>query len=51
MRWRGYALGVGAGPTGETVGVQQQGEEVVLTSGPHELRRLPFRARTKGRIV
>jgi transposase InsO family protein len=51
ISWRGYELLVGAGLTGERVGVQQRGEEVVLLYGTRELRRLPAEQLVKGRIV
>jgi transposase InsO family protein len=51
ISWRGYELMVGAGLTGERVGVQQRGEEVVLLYGSRELRRLPAEQLVKGRIV
>jgi transposase InsO family protein len=51
VSWRGYELMVGAGLTGEYVGVQERDGDVILTFGPHELRRLPRSALAKGRIV
>jgi transposase InsO family protein len=51
ISWRGYELMVGCGLTGERVGVQQRGEEVVLLYGPRELRRVGVHGLTKGRII
>ena len=49
--WRGYELMVGAGLTGERVGVQPCGAEVVLLYGARELRRVGQAELVKGRIV
>jgi transposase InsO family protein len=51
VSWCGYELMVGSGLTGERVGVQQCGPEVVLLYGMRELRRVPMSQLAKGRIV
>jgi transposase InsO family protein len=51
VAWRGYELMVGAGLTGERVGVQAGDAEVVLLYGTRQLRRVPIDRLVRGRIV
>jgi transposase InsO family protein len=51
ISWQGYELMVGAGLTGERVGVQLCGTDVVLLYGTRELRRVPHEQLVKGLIV
>ena len=51
VSWRGYELMVGAGLTGETVGVEQHGPEVVLTFDPRHGTSCHPDHRETGRLV